>query len=600
MVISFSCKESPVPLSVNFDVEDNWKSFRSIGKNVSVLNAGDKIWVGTTRGLWTTRLKEGVLTKPVLVDNIPFSTVRDIKMDASGMIWVATYSGVYRINQQNVKRFTTEDGLLQNSTDEFEIDHQSRVWAVSSKGVSLYDGGKWKATDVISVINDSNIPQIEAFAPGADNSLYFAVNNGLWQLRTDGQWKRYTVNDGLISNEIRDVHVDYQGNVWISYRGYTAYPMTPVSFGVSVFDGSAWTYYDYDNDGSAMGTETIESDPDGNIWFANGSLCRFDGQSWTFFYTTGGFYNENISIDSNSEIWIGEQHKVLHYAGETFSEYVLPPPGLLSDDVYDIAASEDGSLWFATAEGVSRYKNDTWENFNDSELGLGVVYAIDVDQSGTVWCGGRWGAARYDGQNWQKIPAIGYHVKAIHAAEDGRIWIGSHRALNEFDGDQWLKHDFNPNIMDITTDEDGLLWMATETSGICKFDGLNFTFFNTSHGLTTRNTYSIYADNDSCIWVGTAEDICKYDRSAYHYTPYSLFNTYALANPGFVKCIYKDDSGKFYFGTTNTVATFVEHWATISVADGLINNNVRAIEADSEGNIWFGTAAGISRYSPEE
>lgn len=577
-----------------------WKSFSSIGDIRTVLNAGDVIWVGTSNGLFTTVLNGSELSTPTLIEEFNLTTVNDIQKDNTGIVWVATNSGIYKISNQKIKRFSTEDRLLENNIKEIEIDNQNRIWAVSSRGASLYSDREWQATDALNYINNSNIAKIEAFAAGADNSQYFATNDGLWQLKSDSQWKQYTVEDGLASNEIKDVHVDKSGKVWISYRGYTEYPMTPVSFGVSVFDGSHWIYYDYDNDGSCAGsTETIESDPDGNIWFVKRSLCRFDGENWISILSPIFFYNENISIDSNSEIWIGEQHNILHYDGNTILEYLLPTDRPLSDDIYDIAVSQDGTLWFATAEGVSRYKNDTWENFNDSELGQGVVYAIDVDASGTVWCGGRWGAAKYNGQSWQKIPEIGTYVQAVHAAEDGRIWVGSYHALNEFNGQEWIKHDLIPNIMDITTDQDGLLWMATETSGICKFDGQNFEFFNTSHGLTTRNTYSIYADTDSCIWVGTAENISKYDRSAYHYTPYSLFNTYALANPGYVKCIYKDDSGMFYFGTTNTVATFVEHWGTISVADGLINNNVRAIEADKDGNIWFGTAAGISRYTHE-
>jgi ligand-binding sensor domain-containing protein/signal transduction histidine kinase/CheY-like chemotaxis protein len=38
------------------------------------------------------------------------------------------------------------------------------------------------------------------------------------------------------------------------------------------------------------------------------------------------------------------------------------------------------------------------------------------------------------------------------------------------------------------------------------------------------------------------------------------------------------------------------HWKTFSVADGLVSHTVYAILQDREGNIWFGTEGGVSRY----
>jgi ligand-binding sensor domain-containing protein len=37
-------------------------------------------------------------------------------------------------------------------------------------------------------------------------------------------------------------------------------------------------------------------------------------------------------------------------------------------------------------------------------------------------------------------------------------------------------------------------------------------------------------------------------------------------------------------------------WQTFTVADGLAHNIIQAILEDSNGNLWFGTRSGVSRY----
>ena len=41
------------------------------------------------------------------------------------------------------------------------------------------------------------------------------------------------------------------------------------------------------------------------------------------------------------------------------------------------------------------------------------------------------------------------------------------------------------------------------------------------------------------------------------------------------------------------------HWRTFSVVDGLVSNTVYAMHQDGEGNLWFGTGNGVSRYDGE-
>lgn len=65
-----------------------------------------------------------------------------------------------------------------------------------------------------------------------------------------------------------------------------------------------------------------------------------------------------------------------------------------------------------------------------------------------------------------------------------------------------------------------------------------------------------------------------------------------------IRAIFEDRQGRFWFGSHNEgVSRWDGHAFTYyTVADGLSGNQVRTIEEDAAGNLWFGTDHGISRF----
>ena len=59
-------------------------------------------------------------------------------------------------------------------------------------------------------------------------------------------------------------------------------------------------------------------------------------------------------------------------------------------------------------------------------------------------------------------------------------------------------------IVDIIQDKQGYIWMASE-SGLSKFDGKNFTVYNTSNSAIGSNAQNVlyYNKTDNTVWVGT-------------------------------------------------------------------------------------------------
>ena len=60
---------------------------------------------------------------------------------------------------------------------------------------------------------------------------------------------------------------------------------------------------------------------------------------------------------------------------------------------------------------------------------------------------------------------------------------------------------------------------------------------------------------------------------------------------------FQDREGNLWFGTWNGATRYDgQTFKTVSLADGLIDKNVWTMFQDLEGNIWFGTSNGLSRY----
>lgn len=66
------------------------------------------------------------------------------------------------------------------------------------------------------------------------------------------------------------------------------------------------------------------------------------------------------------------------------------------------------------------------------------------------------------------------------------------------------------NIYCITQDQDGFIWIATET-GLSRFDGTSFKNYTAKEGLPGNEVYALYADHKNRVWIlPFKKDICYY------------------------------------------------------------------------------------------
>ena len=198
-------------------------------------------------------------------------------------------------------------------------------------------------------------------------------------------------------------------------------------------------------------------------------------------------------------------------------------------------------------------------------------------------------------------------------AEEGEyLWVGTAGGglvkLNKSTGEIIVYAKWNSKLPDnyvraIAIDGQGNKWIGTGVfivdgpgEGLAKFDGVNWTFYNTSNsGLPYDYVNAIAIDGQGNKWIGTSGGLAKFDGvnwTVYNTTnsglPYDLVLAIAIDGQG-NKWIGTDWKGLAKFDGVNW--TVYNTWNS-----GLPDNNVRSIVIDRLGNKWIGTNGGLAVF----
>ncbi len=204
-------------------------------------------------------------------------------------------------------------------------------------------------------------------------------------------------------------------------------------------------------------------------------------------------------------------------------------------------------------------------------------------------------------------------ILTIAIAPDNTKWFGSLRdGISKYDGSQWTSYDtadgFTYNRFSYTSVKciaiarDGTIWVGAGWPGsslsddrVFSFDGATWVVYETfpPAGIT-----SIAIDTYGRKWIGRHYNgIYVIDEAA--------DTAYDTSNSGLprdrVFSIAASHNGTMWFGTTKGAISFDgTDWMTYTKDDGLSTDTVTAIATARNGSVWFGTTQGISVLSGDE
>lgn len=299
-----------------------------------------------------------------------------IFQDAKGKYWFGSNGrGVYSLNGNELKQYTTTDGLVNDSIRGIQEDIDGNIYIETHKGISKFDGKKFTTLKAIpSSYNQWKLePNDLWFGYYNANDLYRYDGDSLFELKLPRKdLKKAFGIDTLISPfnsnnpySVYGVNKDKDGNIW--FGTFVA--------GAFRYDGKSFLWFDEKElsillDGTAPAVRSIIQDRDGCFWLSNfKSKYKIKANALEYEKLKGiekekhQHFNSGLS-DNKGNLWMTTYRGgVWKYDGETLLKFEINSE---IDDVLlvSIYQDKDGILWLGTDnDGVYKQNGNKFDKF---------------------------------------------------------------------------------------------------------------------------------------------------------------------------------------------------------------------------------------------
>jgi len=285
-----------------------------------------------------------------------------------------------------------------------------RVWVgVGSRLSNSADGVTWSSTDL--PIGDADITGLHAI----DDDTVWVATTDAGIVHVDGALTTlHTTDDGLPSNDVRDVSVGPDGRAW-----------AVTVAGLAAQGGGYWLAVDASN--SPLATNDLTSvavDANGRVHVgtAASGLYSFDpselepNAAWTH-VGAGPLLPSNavheVVADPTGGLWIGTDGGLTHLLDGASATWNVADGALPSDEVLAIALGGSGRVWVGTDRGLVLGESDAWRTFRlTSALSADRVVAI-AEREESVWAAAGNAVAQRD----PITGPIGFFPPEIHSID---------------------------------------------------------------------------------------------------------------------------------------------------------------------------------------
>jgi signal transduction histidine kinase/ligand-binding sensor domain-containing protein len=542
---------------------------------------------------------------------------------------------------QSIHRiWQTQQGLPQGSIYCILQTQDRYLWLGTKSGLVRFDGVQFTVISDVGGISLENV-WIRQLAEDPHGALWIATDgDGLvrWQRRSA---TRFSVENGLPSNNIRSVHVDRHRSVWIGTgRGLARF-----------VDGRVEIIGETDGPGTKA-IEAICETSDGRIWMAGegNQLYIRDAKGLSEIVLDSLPTTTSVTALQPGEvgsIWIGSSDGLVCLDGNQQQHYTTTD-GLPENEVYCLARGTNDTLWIGTGDGFSRFRAGAFQSFHTRDgLSQSTVYAVCEDHEGTLWVGTKLGLNQFiDRRTVPFTIAEGLpsnNTGAIEQSANGGIWVGTLDAgLASYDGRRFMtltNDDGLPGnvIQSLAAAGDNSLWVGTD-QGLCRVENQKIVENLTAEpSLPSKNIRSLCCDARGTLWIGTSAGLAKLQKGSlaqitlpnqsglglpiaaivehgghalvvgtddgqlfeFQAGKWSAFET-NQARPNHLTAFYSD--GETLFATTagNGLYVFQKGRIThLSVREGLYDDELFGIASDQLGQLWIACSKGVFSVQKE-
>lgn len=522
-------------------------------------------------------------------NGLAHNTVLAVIQDRTGFMWFGTKNGLNRYDGSEIRTVTVTDAIPGNNyISALCEDNKGCIWIGTDSGVCLYDPETERANRFLLKADDGsriteNIPQI-VLAP--DSTVWIAAGSQGF-FRYDSGTKTLT-----------RIRSDKTGQRTYSARNICFTAQNAIC--ITLDDGNI--YLSEDNLASVT---PLFPEGGGTEAFRNRYTNRLVSGAFNKMYacTSRGLFEINL-------------------AAKRFRKIDLPHS---NNYVRDLLILKNNEFWVATESALEILDANLREaaslhgdHRNPYALQTNSLYCLYKDKEDNVWIGTYFAGVAY---TWdESITSIrryyansegcdmGYYIREIVPDEDGNLWIGTEsqgltRLDQRLDNIVQIPIDENSNscnIHGLCSDGD-FVWVGTyeQTRSLVRIH--RRTLASKSYPSAGKEIYTICRTSGGELWIGTTSGLKRYDRATDRFVSDSAIRSH-------VYHIREDSSGNIWAATYSDglykYDVMKDAWRHYLYAErdtaSLATNKVLSVFEDSRSRIWLTTeGGGLCRYDSE-
>ncbi len=510
--------------------------------------------------------------------------VNRIVSEKSGIIWVATKNGLYKIRPLN-KRLNTFE-LIQSYTSQ-----NSELFSDEIIDIKLGDSGDlWIITmsDVARISNKTG--KLTAFRTYEANTSFLFLGNNQLLISSYGSGLRKfdmdnmtIINDWDFSTEgdiqARYIYKDLDNNFWLSISNVGLFLLNQdLNFSKSKLISNSNELYNALNSNVIL---FIGEARDGALFVCTDAGVNEINQKNNFFHFISSKFDKNRDFNygirsllnlGNNRILVGSMGsglKILNPDVQEFTDIAFNPDNTdFAKNIQTSLKDKQGNLWLgAEGDGVIKieadqnnlFKKPVYSNFRQYPLAFpeqsllnDYVMCLQEDNQNNLWVGtwyslGLLPAKERLKKDESKMEFVNFlnnpddklsissnTIMCLLLDNKGKVWVGTQNGLNkvvEKRGQYFFDHNIKDEkgnslnaktIVSICQSKRGNIWFSTLDGGICQLftDKMIYKEYGSYNGFMDYVVNSIQEDSQGNLWLGTGDGICRFDPDNLSYNLY--------------------------------------------------------------------------------
>ncbi|MEZ5038688.1 MAG: two-component regulator propeller domain-containing protein [Saprospiraceae bacterium] len=564
-------------------------------------------------------------------DGLASNVILSMIQDDQGFLWIGTENGLNRYDGQHFLNFRFDpqdpESLSGNFIYALFEDSRQRLWVGTFNGLNLLikNTGKFKRIPILDQEGKEITVRINAVYEDEWNNIWISTDShGLFRLNEDQTANStfavpfaYQTNASFFNQQVgilEIIHIEKE-YMWVSTEAGIDRLHIPSGkidhFLIPSFEGIS-----------------LEGHERGDLWDNRGTIFLHRRENAYFF---------NIGETDS-----GIQPFEAYFAGlsvkpRSLNEVVLRFQ--MDEDRRLLVASPESMKWIDLVSGATTYLDQ--KTFDKQALSSFPINKLLLDQQGNIWIGTYGGGISV---GWRRTDFMNFYqhdpedpssissgqIRSLVKDDQGNLWLGTLTSgldkctlgqdgkLQRIQNIQTLSgvpKEFNDNeIIQLTKDLKGKIWISTSRKGLFRMDPLSLQFEHflytpqspPGRTISENRIWGLQVDPSNKVWIGT------WSKGLNYLDPETGLVKQFQAGPdkrhsllsNYIRTLYLESDSILWIGTRDGLSrmniqdeTFTHFFHVPADPTSLSNNLIWSIFEDRQKALWIGTSVGLNKFN---